>query len=487
MNEDEFFRDWNIFSGLIMGLDQGFYNTLVDYGTDLNINVHKNVPSFARNLGDVEMANLFYTPQEIYPCIIDHDKVVISDPEGVWIGKDRKVAEALLALDCDYKKISPENVLITSEIIDKKKNPEFLWKYLTGEGLSKNSLKSPLKGSDFELKKSDYVGAAYFLWGKEDLRDPKVYEELKSKEELKPKNLTDKIRRMLGHEKNLMQTGVMDWLISAVHHGIEGNSENTTRKKTIRMITDLDELLEPEYSLPIFYALQNGYDVQIIIGPEFYCRPENYKKIYPDAIELSDGFSLEFTPEDSAVISNLKNRKSNENAKSVIDSETAKILTALAEKNKKPILHSIAANACVETMRKEGECYEMMSMLAYNLYKSSSIYSSVSAAEKALSLAGPEEKAEASSSLGFLYSKAGLYDKSIDVLKMGMDVDGTQKYIHNNLATTHHILAAKYEKKIDFEEAETHYLKELENTPDHPYAETMLSHVKRLKGLMELH
>jgi tetratricopeptide (TPR) repeat protein len=257
---------------------------------------------------------------------------------------------------------------------------------------------------------------------------------------------------------------------------------NPRSDKSMKIITDLHEFMDPEMLLPAFYAMQNGYIVEVITGPNFYAKPRDYKERYPKAIELSDGFELNFVSSNRAIVKKVSCEKE---VKEATGREAAQLLTALAEKNKKPILYHLAANACLEAIKTDCERFDLMSLLSHNCYKDLLFHSSVKYAEKALALAKADERAGASSDLGFFYSKIGNYEDSIKVLEKGMESNDKQKYIHNNLATTHHILAAKNGKKKNFYEAGKHYEKELENTPNHPYAASMLESLIMLEKLMK--
>jgi hypothetical protein len=203
-SKDDFYRDWNMFSDMIVGMDEAFFKTMIDYGIETNFTIHNNVPNSALGLGDVGMANVFYTPQEIYPCMVNDDKVVLSAPDGVWIGKNKEAAQILNSREYVMKKVEPENVLITSKLIKNHKSPNFIWKYLTGEDLYDNRLSKPYSGKKLGLKKSDYVEAAYFMWGE---RDPRKC--------LRNETPRTFLERLFGVEKN-HNPPTMDWVL--LHH-----------------------------------------------------------------------------------------------------------------------------------------------------------------------------------------------------------------------------------------------------------------------------
>lgn len=342
------------------------------------------------------------------------------------------------------------------------KNESIIWEYLTGSELDAEKLSKPQKVSELGLSKTDWIGAAYFLLGKDDPR----------------KKIEKKI-----------EIPIFEMTVYSNYPNIKTAEDAfvfflSQAQKSIKMVSgELEELANPFFTYSLEDALERGVDVQIISGPAFYIgRSVDHSEIYGKPIKLKDGLSLSFSGGSVATIG-TESFLGEESTRT--DKERATLLSYIAEKNNKPILFQIASQACRDAMKKEGESYDLLRLLGYNQYKNTDFYGAVETFEKAKRVSiGTSEQAEACSNLGFIHSKVGRYGEGILELEEGIGLNEEQIYAHNNLATIFHLLAASKGKQKYFTESKSHYEKELEITPDHPTAERMLGQINRLEELI---
>lgn len=464
--EEKLFEDWNDFGSIIHLINEDTLKMMVDKGIKPTFAIHKNFSDIYRKLGDNGTIKLEYTPRTINPTICLGDKIVYATIDGVWVGENKNPAEVLqdkIIRDCSAP-ISSEECLIVSELVKTGKKEDIIWEYLTNNKIDTKRLSSPPKGDELGLTKTDWIGAAYFLCDGNDPRKRKV------KVQAKIPLLNKKIS--------------FDYTVGPTFKNFEDFFivMSSEAKDSIRIVEgELNEIFDsPLQTLALKNAANRGVDVQIITGPNIYFKEKDFSKIYEEPIELKDNLKLSFSK--GGLASMGRGSPSEETIKTA--KEKALIFSYTARMNEKPILFSLASQACEDAMKKEGGSYDLLSLLAFNQYKNADFSGAVRTAEKAREASkGTSYEAEAHSNLGFIYPKVGRYGDAIKVLEKGIELNEEQIYIHNNLATAYHLLAASAGKPEHFKKADKHYRKELENTPDHQTAEKMLNQVNILERL----
>ncbi|MEA3343512.1 MAG: hypothetical protein U9Q92_05065 [archaeon] len=468
--EEKLFEGWNHFGDRFHLLNEDILKLRADLGTAPVIPIHENFTDAYKRLGDSGILKLKYTPETVYPCLHLCGKIVYATPKGVWIGADEDAAEILQNRPEYTTHIPPEETLVVYELIETGKNESRIWEYLTGNGLDTEKLPNPPKDSELGLSKTDWLGAAYFIFDEED---PREIEKIRKSIRIPIIDETIVIS-----EYKQFKTG-KDAFVAII-----SNAEHS-----IKILGgELDDLADPFITSALEDAITRGVDIQIISGPAFCIgRSIGYSKIYREPIELKDGLTISFSGGSKATIrGSFPEEKTAGTGK-----ETAMLLSYIAGENNKPILFQMACKACTDAMIEEGETYDLLSLLGYNQYKNADFPYAVETFESAKKLAaGTQHQAEACSNLGFIYSKVRRYPEAIRELEEGIKLDGSQKHIHNNLATVYHLLLAASNGRDTMhsakylDNADTNYRIELENTPNHPTAERMLAQVNELEGLL---
>ncbi len=396
----------------------------IDYGEKKSeFCVHQNLSNYLKRQGCVGATHIDYTPQKQYPLIANENAFIYFTPDGIYRGQNK-----------DNAAIKYLQKLSFSQIIAVPPEEVHILSEFINAGWSVENIWNYF--SDEKLDKSN-------LWL------PPSGEELG----LEKTNWLGAGLALLGDNVNVDLLDELRRLIKSKSLCLAEDSK------------DIQNYNSPLTLLAFHDMINTGAKIKILCKDSNICigkMKESAIKRYKEPLYFDDGSKIQFV--EGVIINSTKS------------------IFKLAEKYNRPVLWEIAEMAAA----KEQQNFETTLFRGYCLYKSGNWEEALQLCKYACKIAKPFQKPVALNCTGYMLYNLGDIKGAIEILKESAKLDKKGTNVYSNLGQACLVLGI-IEGNIQWVKmAENYYKEEHQNNHQHPFAERMISQVKKLEDTFNL-